>query len=72
LVQALLRVDLNHHVFDVVRLHELMNHHVPEDPQRRRCEFGPDGLRAGRAGWALILYLHRYFSFTLFNFLYNI
>jgi hypothetical protein len=24
-------VDLSHHVFDEVRLHELMNHHVPED-----------------------------------------
>jgi hypothetical protein len=29
--QALLRVDLSHHVFDEVRLHGLMNHHVPED-----------------------------------------
>ena len=29
--QALLHVDLSHHVFDVVRLHGLMNHHVPED-----------------------------------------
>jgi hypothetical protein len=24
-------VDLSHHVFDVVHLRELMNHHVPED-----------------------------------------
>jgi hypothetical protein len=24
-------VDLSHHVFDEVRLHGLMNHHVPED-----------------------------------------
>jgi hypothetical protein len=24
-------VDLSHHVFDVVHLRELMNHHVPAD-----------------------------------------
>jgi hypothetical protein len=30
-VQVLLRVDLSHHVFDVVHLRELMNHHEPED-----------------------------------------
>jgi hypothetical protein len=31
LAQDVLRVDLSHHVFDVVHLHGLMNHHVPED-----------------------------------------
>jgi hypothetical protein len=31
LVQDVLHVDLNHHVFGVVRLHGMMNHHVPED-----------------------------------------
>jgi hypothetical protein len=31
LAQALLRVDLSHHVFDEVHLHGLMNHPVPED-----------------------------------------
>jgi hypothetical protein len=29
--QALPRVDLNRRVFDVVRLRDLLNHHVPED-----------------------------------------
>jgi hypothetical protein len=31
LAQDELRVDLIHHEFDVVHLHGLMNHHVPED-----------------------------------------
>jgi hypothetical protein len=31
LVQDVPRVGLNHHVFGVVRLHGMMNRHVPED-----------------------------------------
>jgi hypothetical protein len=29
--QALPRVDLSHHVFDVAHLRDLKNHHEPED-----------------------------------------
>jgi hypothetical protein len=71
LAQALLRVDLSHHVFDVVRLHGLMNHHVPEDLRDDVVSLDlmvcVQGGRDGRLSLSSIVTV----SFTLFNYLYS-
>jgi hypothetical protein len=65
LAQGVLRVDLSHLVFDVVHLHGLMNHHVPEDPHGDVVSLD-QMVYAVKDGMGVDLYLPSFLTPSLF------